>query len=81
MKRLLIRGDPGIRKDDVIDYGEGAVVCFQVTRNGDWHGPSRPQLWCIVGPEEERERYESQRYIPHFLDTEAVDADGVSVEG
>lgn len=81
MKRLLIHGDPGIGKDDVIRTDEGEFVCFSVTRNGDWHGPSQVQLWCVVGDESERELFEGQRYIPHFLETEAVAADTVSVVG
>ena len=81
MKRLLIHGDPGVRKDDVIAVDNTEYVCFSVTRNGDWHGPSRPQLWCIVGDEDERDIFDTQRYIPHFLDTEATDASTVSIVG
>lgn len=79
MKRLLIHGDPGVRKDDEIEVDEERYVCFSVTRNGEWHGPTRPQLWCVIGTEDERELFERQRYIPHFLDTFAVDADEVTV--
>jgi hypothetical protein len=49
MQRLIIRGDPGIRKGGIIDYDGAEQVLFQVTRNGDWHGPDRVQLWRIVG--------------------------------
>ena len=44
MKRLIIHGDPGIRKDAVIEYDGKEYVCFGVSRQGDWHGPDRPQL-------------------------------------
>lgn len=81
MKRLLIHGDPGISVNDVIAVDDAEYVCFSVTRNGDWHGPKTPQLWCIVGEEDEREIFDGQRYIPHFLETEATDADAVSVVG
>ena len=81
MKRLLIHGDAGVRKDDVIEHDGREYVCFSVTRNGDWHGPHQPQLWCIIGPEEERELFETQRYIPHFLETEATDAEAVTLVG
>lgn len=81
MKRLLIHGDPGLHKDDRILTDDGEYVCFSVTRNGDWHGPHEVQLWCVIGTEDERELYDHQRYIPHFLTTEAVDADGIEILG
>lgn len=82
MKRLLIHGDAGVSQNDRIRYdGEEEVVCFQVNRNADWHGAHQVQLWCIVGDESERDRYDTQRYIPHFLDTISVDAADVIVEG
>lgn len=81
MKRLLIRGDPGVRKDDVIDYDGEEYVCFSVTRNGEWHGPKRIQLWCVIGEEDERDIFDAQRYIPHFLETESADADAITVVG
>lgn len=79
MKRLLIHGDPGIRQDAVIEHDGEEYVCFAVNRNGDWHGPERPQLWCVIGSEDEREVFDTQRYIPHFLETEAADASSISV--
>lgn len=79
MKRLIINGDPGIRKGAIVEYDGEELVCFSVTRNGDYHGPRRVQLWCVVGEETEREDFELQRYIPHFLDVEAVPADSVNV--
>jgi len=80
MKRLIIHGDPGIRKNGVIEYDGGERVVFQATRNGDWHGPEELQLWCILGEESERAAYETQDYIPHFLDVETIDADDVTVK-
>jgi hypothetical protein len=80
MKRLIIHGDPDVRKDGIVEVDGEEYTLFQVTRNGDWHGPRRVQLWCIAGEEDEREDFEKQNYIPHFLDTEAVDADDVTVK-
>lgn len=74
MKRLIVFGDPGIRKDAIINYDDQEMVCFSVTRNGDYHGPERVQLWCIIGTEDEREAFEKREYIPHFLEVEAIDA-------
>lgn len=79
MKRLIIHGDPGIRKNAVIDYDGGEKVCFSISRQGDWHGPDRVQLWCVIGEEDEREDFETRNYVPHFLDTEDIDADAVEV--
>lgn len=79
MKRLIIHGDPGIRKGGIIDYDGAEQVCFQVTRNGDWHGPDRVQLWCTIGAEEEREAYERREFIPMHLEVDAIDADAVDV--
>ncbi len=81
MKRLLIHGDPGVRKDDVIAMEDDEYVCFSVTQNGDWHGPHEVQLWCVIGAEDERHLYEEQRYIPHFLETESIDAGAVEIVG
>lgn len=74
MKRLIVHGDPGIRKDGIINYDGEELVLFSVTRNGDYHGPAEPQLWCIIGTEDEREAFEKREYIPHFLDVESIDA-------
>jgi hypothetical protein len=79
MQKLIIHGDPGIRKDAVIEYDGEEYVCFGVARQGDWHGPERPQLWCTIGREDERETYERRDYIPMHLDTEDVDADAITV--
>ena len=79
MKRLIIHGDPGVRKDGIIDYDGQEMVLFSISRNGDWHGPERPQLWCVIGTEDEREDFEKQNYGPHFLETESIDAETVDV--
>ena len=79
MRRLIIHGDPGVRKDGIVEYDGEQLVVFGVSRNGDWHGPDRPQLWCVVGTEDEREDYDKRRFVPHFLDVETVDADAVTV--
>ncbi|MFB6113055.1 MAG: HAH_0734 family protein [Halodesulfurarchaeum sp.] len=79
MKRLIIHGDPDVRKDGIIEVGGEEYVLFQVTRNGDWHGPARVQLWCIAGSEDEREDFERRNFIPQFLDVESVDAEEVTV--
>ena len=79
MKKLIIHGDPGIRKGAVIEHDEQELVCFGVTRNGEWHGPDRVQLWCTVGEESEIEDYELRNYVPHFLDVERADAEEIDV--
>jgi len=79
VKRLIVQGDPGVRKDGEITVDGKDYVCFSVTRNGDWHGPADPQLWCVVGSEDERGRFAAREYVPHLLDTERVDADAVEV--
>ncbi|WP_459190957.1 HAH_0734 family protein [Halosimplex sp. J119] len=79
MKKLIVHGDPGFRRDAVISVDGEELVVFGVNRNGEWHGPDRPQLWCTVGTEDERGTYERRDYIPNHLDTEAVDAEAVEV--
>lgn len=79
MQKLIIRGDPGIRKGAVIEWDGEEFVCFGISRQGDWHGPERPFLWCTIGPEEEKEQYERREYIPMHLDVDAVDADEITV--
>jgi hypothetical protein len=79
MKQLIIRGDPGIRNNAVIEFDGEEYVCFGVARQGDWHGPDRPQLWCTIGTEDERETYERREYIPMHLATESADADAIEV--
>lgn len=79
MKRLIIHGDPGIRKDAIIEVDGEEYVCFSVTRQGDYHGPERVQLWCTVGSEDERETFDRRDFIPMHLDVQAVDADAVTV--
>jgi hypothetical protein len=79
MQRLLIHGDPGIRKDAVIEYDGAEYVCFAISRQGDWHGPEEPQLWCTIGTEDEREAFERRKFIPMHLDTDDVDADAIEI--
>lgn len=79
MKRLIVHGDPGIRKDGIINYDDEEMILFSVTRNGDYHGPAEPQLWCIIGTEDERQAFEKREYIPHFLDVDTIDADDLDI--
>jgi hypothetical protein len=79
MKRLIIHGDPGVRRDGVVEVDGERLVLFGVSQQGAWHGPDRIQLWCTVGDEDERDDYETQNYIPHFLDVQTVDAEDVEV--
>jgi hypothetical protein len=79
MKRLIVHGDPGIRKGAVVEHGGDRQVCFQINRNGDWHGPDEVQLWCVVGDEGETEDFLKRNFVPHFLDVETVDADDLTV--
>ena len=79
MERLIIHGDPGIRKGAVVEVDGKEFLCFSVTRNGDYHGPAEVQLWCVVGDPEETEAFERRQFIHHALETTAVDADDVTV--
>jgi len=79
MQKLIIRGDPGIRKGAVIEYDGEEYTVFSVHRQGDWHGPDRVQLWCTIGAPDEQETYDRRDYIPMHLDTESTDASEVSV--
>lgn len=79
MRRLIIHGDPGIRKGAVVEIEGEELTCFSVTRNGDWHGPDRVQLWCIAGESDERDAFERQEFVPHFLDVQRVEADDVAI--
>lgn len=79
MERLIINGDPDIRKGAVIEHDGRELVCFSVTRNGDYHGPAEVQLSCVVGDEAEVEAFQRREFIPHFLEVSAVDADDVTV--
>ena len=79
MKKLIIHGDPGIRKGAVIEYDGEEYVCFAIARQGDWHGPDEPQLWCTIGKEAERETFMRREFIAMHLDTEDVDAEAVEV--
>ncbi|QGN06626.1 hypothetical protein Hrd1104_04495 [Halorhabdus sp. CBA1104] len=79
MMRLIVRGDPGIRKGATIEYDGEQYVCFGITRQGDWHGPDRPQLWCTIGTEDEQEDFELRNFIPMHLATESTDAEAITV--
>jgi hypothetical protein len=79
MKHLIIHGDPGIRKDAIINYDGEEHVCFNIARQGEWHGPDRVQLWCTIGTEDERETFEKREYVPMHLDVETIDADALDV--
>lgn len=79
MKRLIVFGDPGIRKDAIIEYDGQEMVCFAVTRQGDYHGPRRVQLWCTIGTEDERETFERRDFIPMHLEVDRIDAEDLEV--
>jgi hypothetical protein len=79
MQQLIVRGDPGIRKDAVIDYDGEEQVCFSIQRQGDYHGPEEVQLWCTIGTPDEREAFEKRQYVPHWLDVDSIDADALDV--
>ncbi len=79
MKRLIIHGDPGIRKGGRIVHAGEEYRLFSVTRNGDWHGPEEVQLWCIIGADDEVQAFLHREFIPHFLETARVDAHEVEV--
>ncbi|MFB6172849.1 MAG: HAH_0734 family protein [Haloarculaceae archaeon] len=79
MRHLIVHGDPGIRKDAIIDYDDEEMVCFSISRQGDYHGPDRPQLWCTIGTEDERETFDRRDFIPMHLDVETIDAADLDV--
>ena len=79
MKKVIIRGDPGIRRGAILELDGEEVICFSIDRQGDYHGPERPQLWCTVGTEDERETFEKREFVPHFLDVEAIDAEALTI--
>jgi len=79
MKKLIIHGDPGIRKGAVIEYDGEEYICFGISRQGEWHGPDRPQLWCTIGKADERDTYMRREFIAMHLDTEDVDAEAIEV--
>ncbi|MFB6310218.1 MAG: HAH_0734 family protein [Salinirussus sp.] len=79
MQKLIVRGDPGIRKGARIEYDGDEFVVFSVHRQGDWHGPDRVQLWCTIGTPDEQETFDRREYIPMHLETESVDGAAVTV--
>ena len=79
MQKLIVHGDPGIRKEAIINYGGEEMVVFALQRQGDWHGPDEPQLWCTIGTEAERETFEKRNYVPHWLEVETIDAEAIDV--
>jgi hypothetical protein len=79
MKKLIVRGDPGIRRGAVVEWDGEEQICFAIDRQGDYHGPDEVQLWCTIGTEDERETFEKRQYVPHFLDVDSVDADALTV--
>ncbi|MFC6724603.1 HAH_0734 family protein [Halobium palmae] len=79
MQHLIVRGDPGIRKDAVIDYGDEEQIVFSIQRQGDYHGPEEVQLWCLIGTESEREAFEKRQFVSHWLDVESIEADALDV--
>lgn len=79
MKKLIVHGDPGIRRGAVISLDGEEQVVFAIDRQGDWHGPDRPQLWCTIGSADEREAFEKREYVPHWLDVDTIDAEALDV--
>ena len=79
MQHLIVQGDPGIRKDAVIEYDGEEQICFSIQRQGDYHGPDEVQLWCTIGTEDERETFEKRQYVPHWLDVETIDAAALDI--
>ncbi len=79
MERLIINGDPGIRKGAVIEVDGERRRCFSISRNGEFHGPQQVQLWCVVGDDDEAGAFERREFVPHALEVTALDADAVTV--
>jgi len=79
MKKLIVHGDPGIRRGAVINLDGEEQVVFAIDRQGDYHGPDRTQLWCTVGSADERDTFEKREFVPHWLDVETIDAEALDV--
>ncbi|MFB6127607.1 MAG: HAH_0734 family protein [Halolamina sp.] len=79
MQHLIVKGDPGIQKEAVIEYDGEEQIVFSVQRQGDYHGPDEVQLWCLVGTEDERETYEKRQFVSHWLDVDTIDAGALTV--
>jgi hypothetical protein len=79
MKRLLLNGDPGIRQGAIIEFDGEKLTCFSVTRNGDYHGPGRVQLSCVVGSLGEYDAFQKRQFIPHQLEVDVADGDAVRI--
>ncbi|MFB6302250.1 MAG: HAH_0734 family protein [Haloferacaceae archaeon] len=79
MQHLIVHGDPGIRKNAVIEHDGEEQICFSVDRQGDYHGPDEVQLWCTIGTEDERETFEKRQFVSHWLDVDSVDAEALTV--
>jgi hypothetical protein len=79
MKKLIVRGDLDIRRGAVIEYDGTEQVVFAIDRQGDYHGPDEPQIWCTIGTEDERETFDRREYVPHWLDVDAVDAEALEI--
>ena len=79
MQKLIVRGDPGIRRGAVIEYDGKEQVVFGIDRQGDFHGPDEPQLWCTIGTADEEATFERREYVPHWLDVDSVDAEVLDV--
>jgi hypothetical protein len=79
MQKLIVHGDPGIRRDAVIEWEGEEMVVFSLQRQGDWHGPDEPQLWCTIGTPDERATFERREFVPHWLDVDSVDAEDLEV--
>ena len=79
MRKLIVRGDPGIRKGAVIEYDGEEYTCFGISRQGEFHGPEEVQLWCTIGTADERDAFERREFVPMRLDTDAVDAEELTV--
>jgi hypothetical protein len=79
MQKLIIRGDPGIRRGALIEYDGAEQEVFAIDRQGEWHGPDRIQLWCTIGAPDERETFERREYVPHWLDVDSIEAEALDV--
>ncbi|MFB6080444.1 MAG: HAH_0734 family protein [Haloferacaceae archaeon] len=79
MQHLIVHGDPGIRKDAVIEYDGEERICFSIQRQGDYHGPEEVQLWCTIGTEDERETFEKRQFVSHWLGVDSIDAEALTI--
>lgn len=79
MKKLIVHGDPGLRKGGIINYDGQEMTVYSHQRQGEYHGPDEPQLWLTIGTEDEWETFEKREFVPHWLEVDTIDAEALDI--